>query len=730
MNDAVAGLVWLLVNGLLAVAVWRMGGRWFPGDGARQRVIHALIIGWAIVAGAGMALGSVGGLTPAALLASVAAVAAGLLGWCRLAEARDRRGVHGESGWSRILVGWDSVPTGSGQRPNLLCMCWTAAWGVLAALLGARLVLDGLTAFPRDWDSLAYHLPLMDHWLRERTLYVPDCAFWYVPANNGLIGLWCVAPFSGDFLFALNNVPTTVLLVVAAVELAKQLRLSPAACHLTGMAVAATQPTVRQIVSAENDVAAAALFLTALVYSLRYLRRRQWADAALGATAAGLLAGVKYYALGYAAVAGAGLLLVLLARQRWTDAGKAAVWGAAGMAIWGGYWYARNFWLTGTPLFPKGFGDSADVWSELRPDSHTSTLLQSGRTEVWPMLAEAVANAGGPIHGAAFLLLPAMLVWLGLSASLPSRRTRLAALRRWWLVGVLALAALVLVATPNIVETAPGALDMLRSKYHPLRLGLCFFSLAVVGLAVMVDDLAGGVARWRSRAVGDGGPARQEASRPWLAAVRRVAWRTWRGGVFAGTAVAVVYQWYVHLQPLVSVEVLLLAVNLFLAVVLVALAASPPLGYRRSATVVVLVGLSLAATWGCQALGQRWHRDYVAHYDGFFRTGVYAQVAALDPDRERIAVCDYRYYPFLGSRRQFDVCRPLWLPDHAALLDYLDDQRVTIVVARPRDPQAKRWYARFHGWISDHPDHFETIHENSEYILVRVKAGGHSFSDR
>jgi hypothetical protein len=298
MNDAVAGLVWLLVNGLLAVAVWRTGGRCFPDDVARQRVIHALIIGWAIVAGAGIALGSVGGLTPAALLASVAAVAAGLLVWCRLAEARDRRGAHRESGspsvgCARILVGCDSVPTGSGRRPNLLCVWWTAAWRVLAALLAARLVLDGLTAFPRDWDSLAYHLPLMDHWLRDRTLYMPDCAFWYVPANNGLIGLWCVAPFSGDFLFALNNVPTIVL-------------------------------------------------------------------------------------------------LVLLARRRWTDAVKAAGWGVVSATLWGGYWYARNVWVTGAPLFPKGFGDSADVWSELRPDSHTSTLLQSGRVEVWPMLAEAV----------------------------------------------------------------------------------------------------------------------------------------------------------------------------------------------------------------------------------------------------------------------------------------------------------------------------------------------------
>ncbi len=48
--------------------------------------------------------------------------------------------------------------------------------GVLAALLGARLVLDGLTASPRDWDSLAYHLPLMDYWLRNIPWGTPSFA--------------------------------------------------------------------------------------------------------------------------------------------------------------------------------------------------------------------------------------------------------------------------------------------------------------------------------------------------------------------------------------------------------------------------------------------------------------------------------------------------------------------------------------------------------------------------
>ena len=52
------------------------------------------------------------------LLASVAAVSAGLLVWCLLAEARDRHGVHRESRLHRPR--W--------QRMGARSVCWTAVW--------------------------------------------------------------------------------------------------------------------------------------------------------------------------------------------------------------------------------------------------------------------------------------------------------------------------------------------------------------------------------------------------------------------------------------------------------------------------------------------------------------------------------------------------------------------------------------------------------------------------
>jgi hypothetical protein len=211
---------------------------------------------------------------------------------------------------------------------------WAIAWTMLASLGAAHVLWNGLLVAPTDWDSLAYHLPLADHWLREGTLYVPDCAFWYCPGNNEVWALWAVAPFSGDYLAMLNNVPAAGLLAVSVVELGRLLGLRPGLYHPAAMAVLVTEPVRRQLVSAENDVAVAALFVTSLVYGGRYVgghRRAEsestaeaalvsarptyvgrWADLIWMSACVGLLAGVKYYALGYAAVAAAGVLGLVL----------------------------------------------------------------------------------------------------------------------------------------------------------------------------------------------------------------------------------------------------------------------------------------------------------------------------------------------------------------------------------------------------------------------------------
>ena len=47
--------------------------------------------------------------------------------------------------------------------------------------------------------------------------------------------------------------------------------------------------------------------------------------------------------------------------------------------------------------------------------------------------------------------------------------------------------------TPFAVEDDPGTLNQLRWKYCPARYALCFLSLTIIGLAVVLNDLARGV---------------------------------------------------------------------------------------------------------------------------------------------------------------------------------------------------------------------------------------------
>src|SRR5262249_43937211 len=154
-------------------------------------------------------------------------------------------------------------------------------------------------------DSLAYHIPLIDQWLHAGSLYAPDCTRWSSPGNNEVLGLWMVAPFSGDFLIHLNNLPPTLLLASTAVGLGTRLGLSRPLAHLGGMAVVCNLVVLKQLVDTENDVAVAACFFAAALYVVRSAEGAGAGSAVLAAVSLGLLAGVKFYALGYAVLAGA-----------------------------------------------------------------------------------------------------------------------------------------------------------------------------------------------------------------------------------------------------------------------------------------------------------------------------------------------------------------------------------------------------------------------------------------
>lgn len=92
-------------------------------------------------------------------------------------------------------------------------------------LLLVHSVINGVLKFPTDFDSLWYHMPLIDSWLQTGSLYVPDCARWYFPGNSELLGVWATAGCSGDFLVPLSNVPVVILWGFATLAIFQSLQV-------------------------------------------------------------------------------------------------------------------------------------------------------------------------------------------------------------------------------------------------------------------------------------------------------------------------------------------------------------------------------------------------------------------------------------------------------------------------------------------------------------------------
>jgi hypothetical protein len=102
---------------------------------------------------------------------------------------------------------------------------------------------------------------------------------------------------------------------------------------------------------------------------------------------------------------------------------------------------------------------------------------------------------------------------------------------------------------------------------------------------------------------------------------------------------------------------------------------------------------------------------------------MFSEMAGQNPEAHRLCVLDFRAYPFLGSRRQFQVCQPVLVPSYPWLLDYLREQRVTEIAVQPiNDPLGAHTnrYRWAYVWLREHPEAFSPLAEGSSLALFRV----------
>jgi hypothetical protein len=677
------------VTALLFFACGKLTAVLHPRESLYQRVLHTLVLCWALVVAAAVALGAVNQLTGPLLLVAVALTALGLLaaiGILPRSAGQDlRSGARSPGGPPRMAGG------------GLAELSEAALWLFLCAFWAYHVWRGGLLEFQEDFDSLMYHLPLIDHWLQAQSLYAPDAWHWSMPGNNELLGLWCAAPFSGDFLVPLGNVPAVLVLALASRELALLLGLGRLPASVCAAAVTGNRVVLTQLIDVENDVAVAALAVAAVAYGLRYARASRRADLLLAGMALGLLAGVKYYAVGYAAVAGFVLFAASVPCRGLLAAARTSVLAAALAACWGGYWYLRNWVQAGSPLFPKGLFGAYDELSQYYADLDKTSFLGNGNPERFPLALEAIWKMAGPLHLAAFCCLPTSAGWLAVSGVLrrrdPARRCQ--AVARALLAGAVVAAGLVLMATPFAVEDVPGTLNHLRWAYTPVRYGMTFLSLAVIGFGLLLFDVGAAAAFALSRSC-EGGRNLLTAC-PVSTRARRPA-----ASVAAWCSTAAPYLVLVGLSAYQVVFGLRFKSRLIDYAAFATIAAPTGMGlallcrhlaWRRLALATVAGAaciIGTAATAG--ELSERWHAGFASFYDRLFHPGVFTALAAPDRPRETICVLDFRPYPFFGSRRQHHVCQPRRPYSASEFCEYVCVHHVTLVAARfDFDLRARGW---------------------------------------
>ena len=403
------------------------------------------------------------------------------------------------------------------------------------------------------------------------------------------------------------------------------------------------------------------------------------------------------------------------------------------MALFGGYWYFRNWLVTGRPFYPLGLAGVGEVHRQLYPAIWQSTLLGNGRAELVPLAATALSRWTGPCSLAVVAGLPLWLAWL-----LASGRSRLRTAgvtsegpARLALCALTAASGLVFAVTPFCVEDIPGTLNQLEWGATPARYALGFLSLAWLGPVVILDDLSRLVASRLGIRLEAGLLA---ASVRWLAA----------NAMSATLAVAIAFQFVgclrrddpnVKYSPILRSFVndfdVLLVVNILLDVLLVVniLRYTPILAMvasrsNRAVGRLVLVLLGAAVVAGASAsiprVARGWHREFTSYYDALYQTGAFGRLARSDPDSTHLCVLEYRSYPFLGSSRQFHMYNPFYVDSYESLLVDLQRRRITLIAART-DPGPS--WDRYHDvdrWLSGHPAIFREIERGSWLALYEV----------
>lgn len=247
-------------------------------------------------------------------------------------------------------------------------------------------------------DDLIYHATTAAHWLVGKSLSVRAFAYQsYYPLNSELFSLWFMLPFRGDGMVSLAGFYWGVLAVAAIISLC----LARGAALWSSVLLATlfwASPEVlkRTMTFSSVDLAGTAATLAAIAMIIPSSgntgEKTKLADLVYAGLLAGTAAGCK---VSFAVVPVILLLWILFRRQNSNILTSVSVF-VLSVATVCAYWYARNFVLTGNPLFPAQIGTIFDGPFGIKQQYRTKIIswILAGPTNFmrWRYLVKGYVN--------------------------------------------------------------------------------------------------------------------------------------------------------------------------------------------------------------------------------------------------------------------------------------------------------------------------------------------------
>jgi len=393
---ALAAFAWIA-----AETARRFETRLSPPGTVLERAIRIQVIAFALVVVCMLSLGALAWLTAPGVLALEAALLASAMVLTRSGVPESR--VHDDRG--------DTLP----ELPALPI-------AIVGALLAFAVAFATAHAPLTLYDSLSYHLFFAARWVQDHAITIiptpfSDEAQAYAPGNGELFLAWLMLPLHSDALARMGQFPFGLLGATALFGLARRLGATPAHAIYPAGFFLLSRPVVEQMMGSDVDLICAALFLTTVYFTVHAIDLDRRTDWALAGTSFGLFLGTKYLALVFAPA----LILFSLAR----GARSRIIWAIPFAALFAVPWYARNWIVAGSPIYPASLAIAGVTIARGAYDraAMLNTVFHTTDLRLVPVM---VARALGPTL--ALIWFPFAIVgWLAMAR------------RGWWPHGALAL---------------------------------------------------------------------------------------------------------------------------------------------------------------------------------------------------------------------------------------------------------------------------------------------------